>query len=83
MYTFYQQRETVLSQLSSVIPISQGTVVVYPVYRDCYGICIPPIHLKIQFLLSISTFNDFTVQHMSKLSCVANIFFNYHFWPKL
>ena len=32
----------------------------YPVYRDCYGICILPIHLEIQFLLSISSYSDFS-----------------------
>ena len=34
-----------------------------------------------QFQVS-STFNDFTAQHMSKLSCVANLSLKYHFWPK-
>ena len=46
---------------SAMVVISQGTVVP----RDCHGVCILPIHLKIQFSL------DFTVQRMSKLSCVA------------
>ena len=58
----------------------------YPVLRDCYGICIPTYIWKFssyfQFQV-ILAFNDFTVQHMSKLSCEANIFFIYHFYPKL
>ena len=29
------------------------------VYRDCYGFCILPIHLKIQFLLSLSSYFNF------------------------
>ena len=37
---------------------------------------------EIQFLLSVSTLTDFTVQHMSKLSCVSNLSLKYHFWPK-
>ena len=35
-----------------------------------------------QFQVS-STFNDFTAQHMSKLSCVPNLSLKDHVWPKL
>ena len=34
-----------------------------------------------QFQVSL-TCNDFTAQHKSKLSCVANLSLKYHFWPK-
>ena len=62
--------------------LSQGT----PVYRDCHGICILPIHFEIQFLLSISSFfdfYDFTAQYMSKISCVPNLSLKYQFWGKV
>ena len=32
----------------------------YPVYRDCYCICILPMHLENQLLLSISSYSDFS-----------------------
>ena len=47
------------------------------------GIAMVFVHFEIQFLLSISTFNDFTAQHMSKLSCVPNFSLKDHVWPKL
>ena len=50
----------------------QITTTGYPVYRDCHGICIHPIHVEIQFLLWFKVFNDFTAQCMSKLSCMLN-----------
>ena len=44
------------------------------VYRDCYGVCILPIHLKIYFLQKVNfTFNKFTAQIMLKVICVPNI----------
>ena len=63
--------------------VSQGTVVyTCPVYRDCHGICILPMHT---FRSSVLTFNFklfIILTSCQKLSFVANIFLKCHFWPK-
>ena len=50
----------------------------YCAYGGCHGICIFPIHLEIQFLLSFLTLNDFTLRCRPNLLTKTPLF---HFVP--